>query len=564
MVVPEAVRQRRRTEGKPVRSDEKGKPQPGGRLKFSFTAGRQGNRVMFCTIILVVILGTRQGYYILSRAMKQTFGSFSFSIFPRTGKGVCSSIPLRTLSTTWKKKRSQIVKASQHPDDPNYSHKKWTEQLLKELSPNLMSESITSRPSQNATRRILQILQNKIASPLTAPPLKIAVVGGTTVEGRGCDGSTSVTVPKDSIMGNPTYCAWPYRLEQFLNSLFDGQKVVRVVNMGEEGTETALMTPLLRNRIYPKMLLPHGPDVIINAYGAGDYMSSTTQTPHETIQMEMEAFVQAAKQSRGCGDQGVPPLIVNMDDSTLAAVLKEDVVFSLNYNDAISKINKWDKPDDSDVPFGMAGHVSLAWLLSYTFGEVALDYCRADEIVAPNDPSYVTETCGDSEGNDTDSCVFRFFAGPTGTVKKAHEITKYITPFIVENQGWNAATDMDAGWSRKAGLEANSMDAAISLQVESIQKEVTFVTIMVLRTNLPKYQKSVAKFTLYVNENKPGVDVREMSFEIEGYHDSPTHITYPVEVDLKDYKAAVGSDLRLRIEMVGGNAFKILGILFCS
>lgn len=593
MVVPEAVRQRRRKF-------------PPTKLSL-FVGGRQTRRVMYCTIFVIIILGAMQGYYLVSRLASK---ASSMSIFgPRMGKGLCQNIPLSPPSVTWTKKRSQILKASQHPDDPYYSHNRWTEQLYDKLQPTLLSESIKSSSSfsshANATRRILQVIQNKLSHPETAPPLKIMVVGGTSVEGRGCEASAGAQIPKGSIMGNPTYCAWPYRLEQFLNSILlprssnihvdtdagtgDGNeriKIVEVVNVGEEGTETALMTPLLRNRIFPKILAPNGPDIVINAYGAEDYIQSDFETVGETMQTEMAAFVSAAKVSRCCenavfvDESGAeidtqkpleplePPLIINAEDSAISAISESSElsdVMTLNYNEIVSRINKWDKPKDAppDVAFGMAGHVTLAWLVTYAVSSSIVDYCsnlNTPEIENMPSPEFENGNINPSSS----PCVFAWFAGPAGTVKKANEITAYMTPFITKNSGWGAASDMSTGWSRKAGWEASAADASMEIEIKSLSSEVRFINLAVLRTNLPRFQDGLARFTLFVDEKRDGVDVREISFEIEGFHESDTHVTYPVEVDLKDYKAEVGSDVRLRIEMVKGNAYKILGMFFCS
>ena len=68
-----------------------------------------------------------------------------------------------------------------------------------------------------------------------------------------------------------------------------------------------------------------------------------------------------------------------------------------------------------------------------------------------------------------------------------------------------------------------------------------------------------------MNDKKAGSkDWLETSFEIEGGHESPTHITYHFGFDLKANAAKVGSDVIFRIESVGTASFKILGIMLCS
>merc|ERR1712127_117957 len=119
--------------------------------------------------------------------------------------------------------------------------------------------------------------------------------------------------------------------------------------------------------------------------------------------------------------------------------------------------------------------------------------------------------------------------------------------FITENQYWEASTDMSAGYSRKTGLVATSPGAAIEFEFPAIDKEVRYINLMILKSNLPKWIGGVTKFQVIVDEHKKGIPLKELSFEITGSHSKDTPITYPVEVDLKDYKAPIGSTLKLQI-----------------
>lgn len=594
----------------------------------------------------------------------------------------CSLCNIDTIKL-WKSFQTQILESSQHPDDPTYSHKEWTRDLLAGLDPSKLSFTTHSGSTNinilenKSIHHISEIFQqhltyhhhqtqkspNKKQKHLLQPPspLKIAVVGGSLTEGNGCTFSKSVQPPKGSIMSNPTYCAWPYRLEAFLNRILlrtlvgtvsrassvagVGYDLVKVVNMAEDGTETALMTPLLRNWLYPSELLPEGPDVVINAYSMSDYTISSPafneaeaengdvdgmeEALKAKILNEMIAFVQAVEASHPCGK--APPLVIHLYDdpsknNDITESLQESLkgmteipvsnMLVINYSDIIEaaatleeeyyekhkddkkenedmydddevkleqkeKKNRLEKPDllVRGTPFGMAGHVLLSWVVAYRCLELLIQYCienqkqrqpisselRDTTNIQQNnfDTTEIAVSCQDPSSGDT--CVFGWFAGPAGTVFKPTEINKYIEPYLLYKENWEASTDMSAGYSRKTGLVATAPNAIITFEVPNISKEVQYINLMVLKSSLPTFLGGVAQFTIVVEDSNKDVKSKELTFAIDGSsHDNSRPMTYPVEVDLKDFKAPIGSTLRLTIELIHGQSFKLLGMMFCS
>jgi hypothetical protein len=162
-----------------------------------------------------------------------------------SSQNMCSYFPRRTTAKKhWTNFIGVVLASSQHPDDPKFIHEDWTKRLLSELPPSVLANTLHSAPPGEDFQRILDIIQRKLQNPETAPPLRIVVVGGTFAEGEGCD-IASVSVPEGSTMANPSFCAWPYRLQAFLNTLMGGIKWVEVTNMSEEGTDTGFITPLV-------------------------------------------------------------------------------------------------------------------------------------------------------------------------------------------------------------------------------------------------------------------------------------------------------------------------------
>lgn len=357
-------------------------------------------------------------------------------------------------------------------------------------------------------------------------------------------------------MANPLFCAWPYRIGQFVNS-FLGYEAIILVNMAEEGTETALITPLIRNSIYPKPLMPEGPDVIINAYSTNDYATSDTDL-QPFIQKEMTAFLQSMLSS-SCEQ---PPLLIHLFDSPLSRFDPDYPIVSLNYNLPISKLTSFENVHDrldSDIPFGMAGHLGIVWLIVYTFVDLLHMHCTTKLPFTPN-PNL--KSCTNQSHHD--SCVFAWFSGPAGTVDKPHEIQEYVDKFVTQNSGWRAVSDISTGFSRKAGLEAIEEGASVTLEFANITKEIEFIDLMTVKSYLAKFQNSRARFTVNIKTIDEKKQPQEIIFEVDGYHTSSTHVTFPIEVDLKGFSAPVGSDIAMKIDLISGSTFKIIGMLLCS
>jgi len=293
--------------------------------------------------------------------------------------------------------------------------------------------------------------------------------------------------------------------------------------------------------------MPEGPDVIINAYSTNDYTAMDADV-QSLIQKEMTAFLQSILSS-SCQH---PPLLIHLFDTPLSKFDPGYPILSLNYNLPITKLNNLENMNNADI--GMAGHLGIVWLIIYTFLELLYNHCKAKlPSSVPNPKSCKTHH---------DSCIFAWFSGPAGTLDKPHEIQQYIDTFTTQNNGWKAVSDISTGFSRKAGLEATEENASLTLKFKNITKPIEFIDLMTVKSNLMKYQNSRARFTIEITSSnqKP----QEVMFEVDGYHTLDTHVTFPIEVDLKGFQAGVGSDIGVRVDLIGGTSFKIIGMLLCS
>jgi hypothetical protein len=490
---------------------------------------------------------------------------------------MCSQLQQHTSAKKlWGQYIGVILAASKHPDDPQFIHEDWTKRLLSELPPSLLQQATTQQQLQQQQSttttipnlsRILEIIRKRLQNPDTAPPLRIAVVGGTFAEGEGCS-IASVSVPEGSIMANPTYCAWPYRLQAFLDAILGGMEWVEVSNLSEGGTDTGFMIPLMRNWIYPKHLLPHGPDIIVNAYGRYDYETygeaSSKSNLKETIQSEMTTFLRAVQVSHPCGD---PPMVIHMDDVGIELLdnNKNNKIFQIHHKDALDRAMQADRQRGD---FAMAGHMAMTWVLAFGALEAALRHCEQQPDAAVTVKKTVPTSCQDASTGYS-PCPFAFFASPQGTVTRVTEFQKYLKPYTVGGSaGWGIFSDMSTGWARKTGLVAITAGAKIVLHIKNIEKEVRYFHLMTLKSNVNPWRTGKVRFRVAIlapgKENQPV----ETSFEIDGNHQTsktdPEHITHHYNMDFEGNKAPVGSDIMLSLELVEGTNFKVLGLMLCS
>jgi hypothetical protein len=334
--------------------------------------------------------------------------------------GICSllGVPF-SASHLWTTHFLDILAASQHPADPQFLHKNWMASLLASLSPEMLQMGLRTRPSSEAFQRVLRIAEKRILDPMSSPPLKIAVVGGSVTQGGGCT-TPPVNVEGYKATRDAAGCAWPKRFELLLNKLA-GTEVVQVYNLAVGGTNLELATPLIKYWLYPEYLLPDGPDVIISSYSTNEqhtwpYRIDTTNstTFADEKRTRVNNFISAVHNARPCDK---PPFIVFLDDylgnqqdrilgeTTYNKIVTELAewygdVMHVSYADVVRRVVYADTNETTFTPpwpiqtkgeltgqtkvephFGMGGHVTIAWTLVFAIAQVISGFCENEMFV---------------------------------------------------------------------------------------------------------------------------------------------------------------------------------------
>jgi hypothetical protein len=545
----------------------------------------------------------------------------------------------------WKSHIPSILEASRHPDDTDYSHRNYTKIILKSLSPySLLDPSVSSSNPRRMMKaddieRILGILVRRLfglfhkndnnmpsnATIYMAPPLRIAVFGGPTTEGRGCHRARIGISPK-SIMTNPAFCSFPYRLEKFLNSFLLPPKVlkqlrltlgnvgpsnsdeefrlVEVVNLAEEGTDSEYSAARVRNRMYPPLMKAQNgaagygggpPDVAIDAYGIDEYGKDVSEihSTYDTLwqpshangkgcfkenQKPYPVIVRAVLEDRSSTNEGSP-----LTSSIMTTILGDAVD---DVEEGEMSFPDYQDPDDkkteSGGAFGMAGHIASSWAIAFNLASSALWHCASKRPSHPHPKAkrrmYNHANC--DNGIDP-PCMFSFLAGSKGTTARPSAIASTLLPFIVENTGWQPGSDMDAGFARKGGLVGTGAGATMTLLFRNVTRPVRRFDVVSLRSTSHVWKDGAAKFVIVTggdfSHGKEAAETssknaREVSFEVSADLNTGVstgedqHVSYHFGLDL-DYaeaKEAVGKDLLLRVTLTKGTKFKILGLMLCE
>ncbi|KAL3805692.1 hypothetical protein HJC23_005936 [Cyclotella cryptica] len=534
----------------------------------------------------------------------------------------------------WSSHLASVLEASRHADDLSFAHKNWTLTLLKSLSPYTLVDSLSSGKSTTTkdfehilgiiVRRLLGLMHAKEGAAEASfvgtktsmpPPLRIAVFGGPTVAGQGCQRGRGISRGQSSMSANPAFCAFPYRLEQFLNRMLlpplalkhildngigsnTNIRVVEVINLGEEGTYSDYSEAIARNRMYPPEM---SPDLIIHAYSIDDYGTGLS---------EIEPFYAAVHNSfkselkDGCikEDQKPPPIILRalLESDEATGAQSADYIMTSILGEAVDDVEE----GEAQLPtgesggvmntggaFGMAGHVATSWALAFDLAHAALKICKSKAVtiseldqrpaihkraISQDETSFPSFQC---DNGINPPCIFSILSGPKGNVARPSFLLQSITPFVVENTGWSPSSDMTAGFSRKTGIVANARGATMTLLFRNITRPVRRFDVLTLRSTSQIWKDGAAQFVLVTGGDfSHGEEVaqasaessKETSFEIsaeliaDGEED--THVTYHFGVDLLEggNAAEVGTDVLLRIILTKGDKFKILGLMLCE
>jgi hypothetical protein len=423
-------------------------------------------------------------------------------------------------------------------------------------------------------------------------------------------------------------CAWPYRLEQFVNQLFGGELIkVHVVGMG--GTNSAMAASILEYELLPKEMKT--PDILISSYATNDMHVLNVQnsielnvTLRDLVFDITQTFLRLAWKPNACR-KGPRPLFLHLDDylgneqneiwstTTLSQAVQvlanyygfpsmsypdmvRDLVYA-NTRETVFSPQGWYKKNGAygrEIHPGATGHITMAWMTAYNFLNLGTLFCSTQRMVEqtlalggnekfPHAPwrgvpppltrnlslehvsaLWEAATIEEKRAQLTisecrDRCVFSWVSGIDLLQSDVSYAKAIFADHIVESDGW-ALTE----FQRKMGFTPDDKGrngSALVLGFENLVQPIHSVTIFYMRSFGVKWEGSLAKVHVMSNVGK---EWRELATkEMSGFHEKGNSQTYAHTIPLIQAVAA-GASLRIRIAMVGGSTFKVMGLAVCS
>ena len=170
------------------------------------------------------------------------------------------------------------------------------------------------------------------------------------------------------------------------------------------------------------------------------------------------------------------------------------------------------------------------------------------------------------EGERQPLCHLRMFT-IIGDSKPGPGIMETVEPFVVENDGWEAASD------EKKGLVPSKPNASLKLRFDNITDQIQTLNFIAMKSYGEQWEGSKFKVEAFVDRKiEDGGQPRTpfstaaeplRSLEIEGVHDKHTSESYNYKIDLGDERVLAGDVLNVNIRLTGGTTAKIMGMLFC-
>lgn len=585
-------------------------------------------------------------------------------------EGVCSILPQSAYapdaSSIWNHHLADIHKSIRHPMDTDYVFHDLTASILYFLNPIRLQRSILAPPTDYAhVGRVLEVaytryrylrdsdLKGQVNDDGAPPPLNILVMGGSVAMGVVC--KTNPITTQGLGRYSRRACAWPVRLESFLNNIFKADVVrVHTVTLGGSNTESGIT--IWKYGLQPEDQ-PH-PDILINAYSTNDVhvnsvaaAKAKNQTIQDAVWDLTQQFIRTAV--TGCE----PPLLVYYDDyigneqneilettklsQAIHLLSRYYGTMAISYANAVRDLvyrgtdEEWFSPHEwfvgeqkewtRQIHPGMSMHFASTLVVSYNFLQMLTTFCslHPSQINVGDAQQQQQETEGwdygyksvnglpvlkngpvpkgprpkpdalppwlDDELNlesisnkwqeevakastipsdQSDCvvkrpCVFSFVSGLERDLHKPAVLAAKLKPYLSQN-GWNAQDDnAKNGW-----VPMNGVGSKFTFELKQLSQRVTVVTFMVMKSYGEKWQGSKIRINASFRADTNGqYESLAEPMEISGEHDKQTSETYNYEMDLTithPEGAAIGSDLKVDVELIGGTTFKIMGLAFCD
>lgn len=158
-------------------------------------------------------------------------------------------------------------------------------------------------------------------------------------------------------------------------------------------------------------------------------------------------------------------------------------------------------------------------------------------------------------------CLFSWIGGMERSFEQPKHLEKRMKPVRVSNDGWKASAD-----NNKLGYEATKNGATFEIKLPVLEEslEIQTLNFMVMTSYGEKWKDSKIAVNVYIDRAGTRNETIVKTMDILGYHDRNTSETYNYKLDLEGDTALPKDILRMKITLVGGSTFKIMGMAMCD
>ena len=187
-----------------------------------------------------------------------------------------------------------------------------------------------------------------------------------------------------------------------------------------------------------------------------------------------------------------------------------------------------------------------------------------------NDGTVLEECSVSNEYLMSRPCMFSWIGNLERKFDKAKHLQDRIKPFLTTNEGWVALDE-----NSKLGYCATKENAFFELEFQNIVTPVKTLTFLVMKSYGKKWENSKIQVEAKISKQvgTPDEKTYSNSIEITGFHDKKTSETYTAQLNLASKENGIIQDdngfsksdsLKVRITLIGGSTFKIMGMAFCD
>jgi hypothetical protein len=332
-----------------------------------------------------------------------------------------SKLPSTSSVSIWRRNLEPIKWTTKHDSDHEFNFHDFHARMMHYLTPQRLQNSVKTLPFNQwekvgeildiAFKRYQYVQDQKNGKKQSGGDgkeprkLRILVMGGSVTAGVYC--------VENPVLGRPLHimrrmCAWPRRLEWFLELFFPSVVQVDVAAYG--GTNTRGGTTIWEYDLFPEDVPI--PDILINAFSTNDmHVISMREAQKQNmtledgvLQMNQEFVRKVMKPRSNCNDRP-PPLLLYLDDylgneqkgilDTLAVnsalhklssyygfgfMSYADIVRDFVYSDTTEE---WFSPKDwpeRQIHHTAGGHVGIMWVVAYNLLNTVTVYCDSLKI----------------------------------------------------------------------------------------------------------------------------------------------------------------------------------------